>query len=173
MTETPAERAEQRASDQDRDVVAGDLRDAFSEGRLDTDEYQRRLDAVWESRTYGELDRLTVDLPEPLQRIEAAAEEERAKAVEEKKKREMADYLGEWKSWIGGSLIMLGIWGVTSIASGEVNRFWPAIPIGIWAIVLLVGALGGSRTPRRLHGSRNLRHRSLMLERRWARRRRP
>lgn len=145
MTENPIERAEQRASDHDRDVVAGDLRDAYGEGRLDTDEYQRRLDAVWQSRTYGELERLTVDLPEPLQRVESAEEQERAKAVDETKKREMAEYLGEWKSWAGGAIIMLGIWTITSIVTGELRYFWPIFPIGIWALILLVGGLGDSR----------------------------
>lgn len=144
MTDRPARRDDQRAGDTDRDLVAGDLRDAFSEGRLDADEYERRLDAVWKSRTYGELDRLTADLPQPLQRERARAEEERQKALAERKKREMREYLGEWQAWLGGAVIMIGIWGVTSLANGEFNNFWPAIPLGIWAVILLASAFGGS-----------------------------
>ncbi|WP_026875018.1 DUF1707 SHOCT-like domain-containing protein [Jiangella gansuensis] len=142
MTDRPARRDDQRAGDTDRDLVAGDLRDAFSEGRLDADEYERRLDAVWKSRTYGELDRLTADLPQPLQRERARAEEERQKALAERKKRETREYLGEWQAWLGGAVIMIGIWGVTSLANGEFNNFWPAIPLGIWAVILLVSAFG-------------------------------
>lgn len=143
MDDRPVRRDEQRASDGDRDVVAGDLRDAFSEGRLDADEYQRRLDAVWQSRTYGELDRLTTDLPEPINRIQAEAAEQEQKAIEERKKNELAEYLGEWKAWLGGALIMLAIWGISSIVSGDVQNFWPAWPIGIWGVILAVSALGG------------------------------
>lgn len=71
MLERPKD---QRASDTDREIVAGDLRDAFGEGRLDPDEYQRRLDRLWETRTYGELERLTFDLPQPIERKKAEAE---------------------------------------------------------------------------------------------------
>lgn len=133
MNDLPARRDEQRASDTDRDVVAGDLRDAFSEGRLDPDEYQRRLDAVWQARTYGELDRLTSDLPEPVVRKDAA------KAAA-KKQKEVADYIGEWQGWLGGAVIMIGIWFFTNVGDEEWGRFWPGIPLGIWAVILIAGA---------------------------------
>jgi hypothetical protein len=142
MNDLPARRPEQRAADSDRDLVAEDLRDAFTEGRLDNDEYQRRLQAVWEARTYGELDRLTADLPQPLQREQRQAEEEQQQAVAERKKREVREYLDEWQSWLGGAVIMIGIWGISSIASGELQRFWPIFPIGIWGIILLAAAFG-------------------------------
>ncbi|TDE09074.1 DUF1707 SHOCT-like domain-containing protein [Jiangella asiatica] len=143
MTDRPARRDDQRASDADRDLVAGDLRDAFGEGRLDADEYERRLDAVWESRTYRELDRLTADLPQPLHRERARAEEERQKAIADRKKAEMREYLGEWRAWLGGAVIMIGIWLVTGLADGDFSNFWPAIPLGIWAVILLANAIGG------------------------------
>lgn len=142
MNDLPARRPEQRASDSDRDVVAEDLRDAFSEGRLDSDEYERRLGAVWEARTYGELDRLTADLPQPLQREQRKAQEEQEHAVAERKRREWRDYLDEWQSWLVASVIMIGIWGISSVASGELQNFWPIWPVGIWGLVLLVSGLG-------------------------------
>jgi hypothetical protein len=142
MNDLPARRPEQRASDVDRDLVAEDLRDAFGEGRLDSDEYERRLQAVWEARTYGELDRLTADLPQPLQREQRQAEEVQQHAVTERKKRELREYLDEWQSWLGGAVIMIGIWGISSIASGELQNFWPIFPIGIWGIILLAAGFG-------------------------------
>ncbi|SDU53412.1 DUF1707 SHOCT-like domain-containing protein [Jiangella alkaliphila] len=145
MSDLPARRPEQRASDVDRDLVAEDLRDAFGEGRLDNDEYERRLQAVWEARTYGELDRLTADLPQPLQRERRQAEEKQQKVVEERKKREWREYLDEWQAWAGAAVIMIGIWGISSIASNEAQNFWPVWPLGIWGLILLVGALGGSK----------------------------
>ncbi|MFF7300885.1 DUF1707 domain-containing protein [Streptomyces sp. NPDC008265] len=56
---------ELRASDADRDRVAERLRDALAEGRLDMGEFEERLEAVYASRTYAELEPLTRDLPSP------------------------------------------------------------------------------------------------------------
>ncbi|MEU1851823.1 DUF1707 domain-containing protein [Streptomyces sp. NPDC019990] len=52
-----------RASDADRERVAGILRDAVAEGRLDMAEFEERLDATYRARTYGELAPITRDLP--------------------------------------------------------------------------------------------------------------
>ncbi len=52
-----------RASDADRERVAEVLRDALAEGRLDMEEFEERLDATYQARTYGELAPLTRDLP--------------------------------------------------------------------------------------------------------------
>ncbi len=145
MAENSARRDDQRAADADREAVAEDLREAFGEGRLDHDEYERRLDDVWGARTYGELDLLTADLPEPRERVERETEAERQRATEVRKKQELAEYLGEWKAWLGGAVIMIGIWGVTSIVNSELGNFWPGIPLGIWAVVLLAsGMFGGN-----------------------------
>ncbi|MFD3545910.1 DUF1707 domain-containing protein [Streptomyces sp. NPDC058655] len=54
---------ELRASDADRERVVERLRDAVAEGRLDMEEFEERLDAAYRSRTYGELEPLTRDLP--------------------------------------------------------------------------------------------------------------
>jgi hypothetical protein len=61
---TPPERAQMRASDADRDAVAARLREALAEGRLDPDEHSERLDAVYNSKTLGELTPLLSDLPD-------------------------------------------------------------------------------------------------------------
>lgn len=149
MNDLPARRPEQRAADSDRDLVAEDLRDAFTEGRLDNDEYERRVQAVWEARTYGELDRLTADLPQPLQRVQRQAEEKEQQAVAERKKREFREYVDEWQTWLGASIIMIAIWGISSIASGELRNFWPLWPIGIWGVILLVAGFGKSGDDRK------------------------
>ncbi|MFB9180152.1 DUF1707 domain-containing protein [Dactylosporangium sucinum] len=54
-----------RASDGDRERVAEVLRVAAAEGRLDLDEVDERLHAVYAARTYAELEPLTADLPGP------------------------------------------------------------------------------------------------------------
>jgi hypothetical protein len=52
-----------RASDSDREQVADRLHHAMAEGRLSGDELEQRLEALYASRTYGELDALLADLP--------------------------------------------------------------------------------------------------------------
>jgi hypothetical protein len=58
-----AGRAALRASDADRDAVAERLREAATEGRLRTEELERRMESALAARTYGELDALVADLP--------------------------------------------------------------------------------------------------------------
>lgn len=52
-----------RASDADRDAVAERLRQAAVEGRLEPHELEERLHTALRARTYGELDRVMIDLP--------------------------------------------------------------------------------------------------------------
>ncbi|GHD99538.1 DUF1707 SHOCT-like domain-containing protein [Streptomyces alanosinicus] len=56
-------RADLRASDADRERVTEVLREAVAEGRLDMTEFEERLEAVYQARTYGELAPITRDLP--------------------------------------------------------------------------------------------------------------
>jgi Domain of unknown function (DUF1707) len=60
-----ARRSTLRASDSDRERVAERLRHATGEGRLQTEELEERLGAVFAARTYGELDAVVSDLPAP------------------------------------------------------------------------------------------------------------
>jgi Domain of unknown function (DUF1707) len=57
-------RAAQRAGDADREAVAGMLRNAAAEGRIDLGELEERADRAYRARTYGELDALVADLPQ-------------------------------------------------------------------------------------------------------------
>jgi Domain of unknown function (DUF1707) len=52
-----------RASDRDRDVVVDGLRDAYIAGRLTLEEFNERTSAAYTGRTWGELRKLTEDLP--------------------------------------------------------------------------------------------------------------
>jgi hypothetical protein len=52
-----------RASDQDREAVVATLRDAYTAGRLTLEEFDERMTAAYASRTWGELRKLTEDLP--------------------------------------------------------------------------------------------------------------
>jgi hypothetical protein len=59
------ERSELRVSDGERQAAVDRLRLAHDEGRLDLEEYDRRLAAAYASVTYGDLDQLFLDLPAP------------------------------------------------------------------------------------------------------------
>jgi hypothetical protein len=52
-----------RASDRDRDHTAHLLREHHAAGRLDPEEFNERLDAVYVAKTIADLDQLTADLP--------------------------------------------------------------------------------------------------------------
>ncbi len=57
------DRRDMRASHDDRDQVVERLRVAAGDGRLTAEELDERLEAALTARTYGELERLVVDLP--------------------------------------------------------------------------------------------------------------
>lgn len=54
---------EPRIGDAERDVATARLSDHFAAGRLDHEEYDERLDAIWSARTRSDLDQLFWDLP--------------------------------------------------------------------------------------------------------------
>jgi hypothetical protein len=52
-----------RASDADREVVVATLRDAFEVGRVNLEEFNERVSDAYASKTWGDLRKLTIDLP--------------------------------------------------------------------------------------------------------------
>ena len=52
-----------RVGDKERDSVGEILRQGHLEGRLDTDEFQARLERCMAAKTYAELDELIADFP--------------------------------------------------------------------------------------------------------------
>lgn len=52
-----------RLGDAEREQASALLRDHYAEGRLETDEYSERLDAVWAARTQADLRPVFADLP--------------------------------------------------------------------------------------------------------------
>ena len=55
-----------RVSDSDREAVTARLRDHFAEGRLTDAELDERVSAALNAKTFGDLRRLTTDLPGPV-----------------------------------------------------------------------------------------------------------
>ena len=63
-----------RASDADREATATRLRQHYTEGRLDAQEYNERIERCYAAKTIRELDDLFIDLPRATTR---GAEQER------------------------------------------------------------------------------------------------
>ncbi|GIE92546.1 hypothetical protein Ari01nite_00110 [Paractinoplanes rishiriensis] len=119
-----------RAADRDREAAVVRLAAALGEGRIDFAEFDRRSGAVAAAGTVGDLALLTADLPVPAEA-----------AVAERRRRELKEWLAEWRHWLGGAVIMTGIWAVQSIRDGALADYWPAVPLGIWAAVLIAVAI--------------------------------
>jgi Domain of unknown function (DUF1707) len=134
-------RDEMRAADADRQVVADRLRVALDEGRLDLHEYDERLSRAYAAKTYGDLDRLLADLPAvPHQRMPA-------EPVAQIPQHVTAQWLAQvWSSWMPAVLITSAVWAVTSIASGELQYYWPIWVAAPWGAVLLWTTVVGLAT---------------------------
>lgn len=128
-----ADAATLRVSHADRDAVVDRLKSAFSEGRLDKDEFDDRLHSALTSRTRADLDRLLGDVsepPRPVHPVPAAppTSEERAWAM-------LSHWLG-LATWIIGP-------GVIAATQGRRSAFVRAQAIEAmnfqitWALVLL------------------------------------
>ncbi|WP_017558559.1 DUF1707 SHOCT-like domain-containing protein [Nocardiopsis baichengensis] len=146
MEGSAARPGEYRAADADRDAVAERLAAALAEGRLKEDEYRERLDAALAAVTLGDLEPLTADLPasgEPAPVPRADGPVDLASTGAAAAPGFWQEQAEAWRPWAGGAVVMIGIWGLTSALSGGLTTFWPAIPLGIWALVIVAGAIGG------------------------------
>ncbi len=156
-----------RASDADRAAVADVLGGHLSAGRLSVAEYDERLTRAYAARTYGELDELTTDLPAPtpaagpLVGTPAAGSDPAPAGPWAHGMAGCASWAGSsglraaWASWATTAVIVVGIWLVTSLASGWIYP-WPIWVIGPWGAVLLfqslpLGGDGGRDRDRQRH----------------------
>jgi hypothetical protein len=46
-----------------------------------------------------------------------------------------------WRAWLTTTLIVLTVWGVTSLANWQLVYFWPVWVFGPWGAVLLAQTL--------------------------------
>lgn len=106
------------------------LGDAFACGALAAEEHEQRLSRAWAARYISELAALTADLPGPGQ----------ADVAQAKQDSDVREWLIEWRWWFGAALIMSALWGIQAIRS-DPGFFWPLVPLGIWAAVLIAVAI--------------------------------
>jgi DUF1707 SHOCT-like domain len=106
-----------RASDEQRDRAAAEIRDHYAAGRLTEDELNERLDAAYSARTQGELAELRRDLPALSTRNELA----------ERRRRLRGELIQETGGAFVPFLICTAIWAFT----GAESPFWP-----VWLLLL-------------------------------------
>jgi hypothetical protein len=110
-----------RASDDDRERVATELREHYAQGRLGQDELSERLEAVYAARTAGELESLRADLP----------------ALRPGSRPRRADLTRELLQQTGGALVPFLVCTVIWLFSGASGSFWPAWTLLIAFVPLL------------------------------------
>ena len=126
-----------RASDHDRDTTVQRLGDALCDGAIDTTEHERRVERALTATTLADLQSLTADLPAS-RTARDRAETARRTAEAEADKRAWRD---EWGYWAGGAVLMTAIWAFSSLRAGEWKHYWPAIPLAVWAAILISYAI--------------------------------
>ncbi|MEU6720637.1 DUF1707 domain-containing protein [Nonomuraea sp. NPDC046802] len=136
---------EMRASDSDRDRVAAVLREHTAQGRITMDEFNERLEQLYKSKTYGELARLTADLPDVDLRNLPAKKPDSAP----QHGAQGAAMRAAWGAWAVASGINWVIWLIVSVTSGHLIYPWPLWVMGPWGVILLVGTIFGGHQPRR------------------------
>ncbi|MER7130702.1 DUF1707 SHOCT-like domain-containing protein [Streptosporangium saharense] len=124
-----------RASDGDRDKVAGVLREHYAQGRLTNEEFDERLERLYSSRTYGELARLTSDLPDAdLKRMTPAP----ATSPQRRDARRKG-VAAMWASWAMASGVNWVIWLIIGVTNGlDFPYPWPLWVMGPWGVILLM-----------------------------------
>ncbi|WP_194814661.1 DUF1707 domain-containing protein [Nocardia sp. XZ_19_385] len=126
-----------RASDAERDNVVNLLARHMADGRLDLAEYDKRVAQVYATTTREDLDSVLTDLP----KLSKEAPGGFAKAASARRYPIWQQI--EASSWLGVSLLVLGIWAAISLGVGELTYFWPVWVIGPWGAVLAFRMLTG------------------------------
>jgi hypothetical protein len=142
----------QRFTEADRDKIAGRLRDAFADGRLDQPEFSSRLDQLYAVQTYGELEPLVRDLP-PVRTYQTPAMVQNATPApapgdfpDRQPKAKQPHSLVALGGGFGGIVLLnVVIWFVIGIGNGgHWPGFWPVWLLIPWAFIVL-GQLGKRR----------------------------
>jgi hypothetical protein len=129
-----------RSSDVDRDAAAEALGEHLAAGRLSFDEFEQRLDQVFDSKTVGELRTALVDLPGT-----AALALGIASPTERALHRANWDH-NRWSRFVAVNAICWSIWAVSMASSGGhgIEGLWPLwVTVPWW--LRLASHPGGSR----------------------------
>ncbi len=117
-----------RASDEQRDRAAAEIREHFAAGRLTDEELSERVQAVYDARTVGDIKALLADLP----KLPATRAQQKAELAQ--RRRDLQRRLfQEAGGGSGAFIICTAIW----LASGASGFFWP-IFVALGVLIPLV-----------------------------------
>lgn len=114
--------ADHRPTEEQRSQSLNRLGAALTTGELDLSNYERRTELARSTTSAAELATVTADL---------------AIDPEDTRRTELREWLDEWRWWLGGVIVLVGTWAVQSASTGELKTFWPGVPLGIWALILI------------------------------------
>jgi hypothetical protein len=140
-----------RAADVDRSYVAEILKKAVDEGRLSLHEYDERLQRTYTARTYGDLDKIILDLPRPSRR--SGMQPYRAGQPVSgtgwapppvRQQKDSGEWLRRlWMAWTIAVSVNMVVWILVCLSTAEFIYPWPVWVAGPWGAVLLVTTLMG------------------------------
>jgi uncharacterized protein DUF1707 len=140
----PVRPDDMRISDADRERVQDQLKRAHDAGQLDLHEFDERAKAVWESRTRGQLTRVTADLPN-------LPEPRRA----DERRPVFSDTAGGLTMRIltivfaSIAAVNLTIWAIVSLTvGGMVHPWWLYVALPPAAVLGILYTAGIGRPPR-------------------------
>lgn len=126
------EAATLRAGDADREVLLAALRDAYADGRLDREEYERRVEAALAVKVVADALPVLADIVAPARPVERRATlQQEAREMLRREDRDARN------GWVGVTTLTTGIWAATSVAAGDLLFFWPVFP----SVAIGVGVL--------------------------------
>jgi hypothetical protein len=117
-----------RASDEQRERAAREIREHFAAGRLSDEELDERVQAAYAARTVGEINALLADLP----RLPATRAEQKAELAQRRRELQRR-LLQEAGGGSGAFIICTIIWAAT----GASGFFWP-IFVALGVLIPLV-----------------------------------
>lgn len=142
-----------RAGDRDRDHVVESLHLAYRQGRLSTDEYDDRVERTWAARTYGELELLTADLPQPTsQGAEPAHKHDDPRPPAGQSQH---NWMLAVRGWFAVSFLNFGVWLVIGLNQGfdSLHPWWIWVAGGWGAALLAVQYTRQHKENRRIRGT--------------------
>jgi hypothetical protein len=139
---------EMRASDADRDRVAAALREHCAQGRIDVEELNERLEGVYSSKTLGDLEKVTADLPEEdLYELPVPSWRQSTPARRTGGVLSRGNLRAGWATYAAVNLVCFVIWLLTAVSSGSWYPWWIWVA-GPWGAVMLAGQALGTRDRR-------------------------
>lgn len=134
----PVRAAHMRVSQADRDEVVSRLQTAFSEGRLDENEFDERLDRAISARTHGDLAPLLKDLV-PVALPQMTGVQPLPQATVSERSWGMASHLLTFFTTFVGPLVILLAKGDESTfvrrQAAESLNFWLSCTIGFFVLI--------------------------------------